>query len=48
MDILSERETGLVSGGGILGQIDEVYQYAKEAASEFWRGFKEGAGLEES
>jgi hypothetical protein len=46
MDILSENDAIHVSGGGVLSQIDEVYQYAKEAAREFWRGFKEGAGLE--
>ncbi|WP_374320559.1 hypothetical protein [Pseudoxanthomonas kaohsiungensis] len=45
---LSEEEAVQVAGGGILGQIDEIYQYAKEAATEFWRGFKEGAGLEEA
>lgn len=48
MRSLSEQETAEVAGGGILGQIDEAYQYAKEAAREFWRGFKEGAGLEEA
>lgn len=48
MNTLSDQEIQQVSGAGILGEIDEVYQYAKEAAKEFWRGFKEGAGLEEA
>ncbi|WP_162435572.1 hypothetical protein [Pseudoxanthomonas koreensis] len=47
MDILSEDEVRHVCGGGLLGQLDEAYQYAREAAREFWRGLKEGAGLEE-
>ena len=35
MRTLSEEEAVQVAGGGILGQIDEIYQYAKEAATEF-------------
>jgi hypothetical protein len=48
MDTLSEQDVDSVCGGGILGEIDEAYQYAKEAAREFWRGLKDGAGLGQS
>ena len=44
MKILSESEVDHVAGG-IATEIDRMYQYAKEAAREFWRGFKEGAGI---
>lgn len=46
MKILSENELDHVQGGGLLSQIDEAYQYLKEAGREFWRGLKEGADLE--
>ena len=45
MQILSASDIDLVAGGGIASEIDQMYQYAKEAAREFWRGFKEGAGI---
>jgi|GEM_PF-2678593 len=48
MKAISDIEIAQVHGGGILHTIDEAYQYAKEAAREFWRGLKEGGGLEES
>ncbi len=47
MKVLSEADTALVSGAGPLGEIDEAYQYIKKSVKEFWRGLKDGAGLEE-
>jgi len=46
MKLLSETEVNDVHGGGVLREVDEAYQYAKEVTREFWRGLKEGADLE--
>ncbi|WP_028928189.1 hypothetical protein [Pseudoxanthomonas suwonensis] len=48
MKVLSASETLCVSGAGPVRDLDELYQAAKEFAREFWRGLKDGAGLEES